>query len=125
MRGLECSKRHPRYAVSHDPHCRCPGLSIIARFIAAAWTTKRDHWRERERQISTVPRLPIVDGHVPGSVIGTIRRECLDHVIVFSALRTTTDKALHTREPQRGYERLAFEATERARARSFRTHAPV
>src|SRR6476661_6196465 len=51
MRGLECSERHPRYAVSHDPHCRCPGLSIIARFIAAPWTTKRDHWRERERQI--------------------------------------------------------------------------
>ena len=51
VRGLECSERHPRYAVSHDPHCRCPGLSIIARFIAAPWTTKRDHWRERERQI--------------------------------------------------------------------------
>src|SRR5438034_4831551 len=51
MRGLECSERHPRYAVSHDPHCRCPGLSIIARFIAAPWTTKCDHWRERERQI--------------------------------------------------------------------------
>src|SRR5439155_3656183 len=51
MRGLESSEAHPRYAVSHDPHCRCPGLSIIARFIAAPWTTKRDHWRERERQI--------------------------------------------------------------------------
>jgi len=29
---------------------------------------------------------------------------------------------LHTREPQRGYERLAFEATERARARSLLDH---
>jgi len=39
-----------------------------------------------------------------------------------TGLRTTTDKALHTREPQRGYERLAFEATERARARSLLDH---
>src|SRR4029078_1603292 len=43
------------YAVSHDPHCRRTGLSIIARFIAAPWTTKRDHWRKRERQIKRLP----------------------------------------------------------------------
>ena len=51
MRGLECSERHPRYAVSHDPHRRGPGLSILAEFIVAPWTTERDHGREREWQI--------------------------------------------------------------------------
>ena len=51
MRSLECSEWHPRYPVSHDPHGRCPGLSVIARLIAAPWITERDHWRERERQI--------------------------------------------------------------------------
>src|SRR5260370_24996416 len=41
----------PRYAVRHDPRFRCPVLSIVARLIAAPWTSKRDRWRERERQI--------------------------------------------------------------------------
>jgi hypothetical protein len=63
------------YAIAHDSHRRCPGLSIASRAVSSTGTTERYHGREWQWQIQPVSLTAPACRHRSDAVVASLARE--------------------------------------------------